>query len=270
MASWQDGPARNWPNANDFSALRSCLRMLVAIVPADTLRIDHLDQEKLFHSTLPPSAAQKRLVLVVVLVLATAFFITAGPLSSVRLPKLEAFVLVYATAMFLNTTVTAVLLVGQFLILQSGALMAIACGYLFAALMITPWMLTFPGILPAELFGVVLQAPTSALDYLYCRGQFSQREETRPAVMLLDLKLPKINGLEVLQEVRSDPQLRVLPVVVLTSSHEEKDLVRSYGLGVNAYVVKPVDFHAYVNAVKELGVFWAVINEPPPGTIRRR
>ena len=104
-----------------------------------------------------------------------------------------------------------------------------------------------------------------ALDYLHCRGQFSERDGTRPAVMLLDLKLPKINGLEVLQHVRSDQQLKLLPVVVLTSSHEEKDLVRSYELGVNAYVVKPVDFHAFVNAVKELGIFWAVINEPPPG-----
>jgi CheY-like chemotaxis protein len=108
-----------------------------------------------------------------------------------------------------------------------------------------------------------------ALDYLYCRGQFSGRDGNRPAVMLLDLKLPKINGLEVLQQVRSDPQLRVLPVVVLTSSNEEKDLVRSYELGVNAYVVKPVDFHAFVNAVKELGVFWAVINEPPPGSMKK-
>jgi CheY-like chemotaxis protein len=108
-----------------------------------------------------------------------------------------------------------------------------------------------------------------ALDYLYCRGQFSGRDGNRPAVMLLDLKLPKINGLEVLQQVRSDPQLRVLPVVVLTSSHEERDLVRSYELGVNAYVVKPVDFHAFVNAVKELGVFWAVINEPPPGSMKK-
>jgi CheY-like chemotaxis protein len=104
-----------------------------------------------------------------------------------------------------------------------------------------------------------------ALDYLHCRGQFSERDGTRPAVMLLDLKLPKINGLEVLQHVRSDQRLKLLPVVVLTSSHEEKDLVRSYELGVNAYVVKPVDFHAFVNAVKELGIFWAVINEPPPG-----
>ena len=108
-----------------------------------------------------------------------------------------------------------------------------------------------------------------ALDYLYCRDQFSGRDGSRPAVMLLDLKLPKINGLEVLQQIRSDQELRLLPVVILTSSHEEKDLVRSYELGVNAYVVKPVDFHAFVNAVKELGVFWAVINQPPPGSIKK-
>jgi CheY-like chemotaxis protein len=109
-----------------------------------------------------------------------------------------------------------------------------------------------------------------ALDYLYCRDQFSGRDGSRPAVMLLDLKLPKINGLEVLQQIRSDQELRLLPVVILTSSHEEKDLVRSYELGVNAYVVKPVDFHAFVNAVKDLGVFWAMINEPPPGSMMKK
>jgi CheY-like chemotaxis protein len=108
-----------------------------------------------------------------------------------------------------------------------------------------------------------------ALDYLYCRGQFSGRDGTRTAVMLLDLKLPKINGLEVLEQIRSDEELRVLPVVVLTSSHEERDLIRSYELGVNAYVVKPVDFHTFVNAVKELGVFWAMINEPPPSSMKK-
>ena len=108
-----------------------------------------------------------------------------------------------------------------------------------------------------------------ALDYLYCRGQFNARSGGNPAVMLLDLKLPKIDGLEVLQQIRSDEQLRMIPVVVLTSSHEEKDLVRSYKLGVNAYVVKPVDFHEFVNAVKELAVFWAIINQPPPGSISK-
>jgi DNA-binding response OmpR family regulator len=85
----------------------------------------------------------------------------------------------------------------------------------------------------------------------------------------LDLKLPKVDGLEVLKQVKSDGDLKVIPVVVLTSSKEEKDMVASYKLGVNAYVVKPVDFHEFVNAIKELGVFWAVINEPPPGSVRR-
>jgi DNA-binding response OmpR family regulator len=88
--------------------------------------------------------------------------------------------------------------------------------------------------------------------------------------MLLDLKLPKVNGFEVLEQVRADESLKTLPVVVLTSSHEEQDLVKSYKLGVNAYVVKPVEFHQFVNAVKELGIFWAVINEPPPGSVRTR
>ena len=104
-----------------------------------------------------------------------------------------------------------------------------------------------------------------ALDYLYCRGEFSTRSSDNPAVMLLDLKLPKVDGLEVLQQIKSDEQLKMIPVVVLTSSHEEKDMVRSYKLGVNAYVVKPVDFHEFVNAVKELGVFWAVINRAAAG-----
>jgi CheY-like chemotaxis protein len=108
-----------------------------------------------------------------------------------------------------------------------------------------------------------------ALDYLYCRGKFAGRSNDNPAVMLLDLKLPKIDGLEVLQEIKSDEKLKMIPVVVLTSSHEEKDMVASYRLGVNAYVVKPVDFHEFVNAIKELGVFWGVINQPPPGSIRK-
>jgi DNA-binding response OmpR family regulator len=89
-------------------------------------------------------------------------------------------------------------------------------------------------------------------------------------VMLLDLKLPKVDGLEVLQQIKADEKLRMIPVVVLTSSREERDMVASYKLGVNAYVVKPVDFHEFVNAIKELGVFWAVINEPPPGSVRKR
>jgi CheY-like chemotaxis protein len=108
-----------------------------------------------------------------------------------------------------------------------------------------------------------------ALDYLYCREQFASRPNESPAVILLDLKLPKVNGLEVLQQIRSDERLKMIPVVVLTSSHEEKDMLTSYKLGVNAYVVKPVDFHEFVNAVKELGMFWAVINQPPPGSVKR-
>jgi CheY-like chemotaxis protein len=111
---------------------------------------------------------------------------------------------------------------------------------------------------------VVCRDGQEALDYLYSRGKFSDRVNENPAVMLLDLKLPKVDGLEVLQQVKSDERLRMIPVVMLTSSHEEKDMIRSYKLGVNAYVVKPVDFHEFVNAVKELGVFWAVINQPPP------
>jgi DNA-binding response OmpR family regulator len=114
---------------------------------------------------------------------------------------------------------------------------------------------------------VVTRDGQEALDYLHRRGQYSNRSQENPAVILLDLKLPKVDGLEVLQEIRSDERLQMVPVIVLTSSHQEKDVMRSYKLGVNAYVVKPVDFHEFVNAVKELGVFWAVINEPPPGSI---
>jgi CheY-like chemotaxis protein len=116
---------------------------------------------------------------------------------------------------------------------------------------------------------VVVRDGNEALDYLYCREQFASRPEESPAVILLDLKLPKVNGLEVLQQIRSDDRLKMVPVVVLTSSHEERDMLRSYQLGVNAYVVKPVDFHEFVNAVKELGMFWAVINQPPPGSAKK-
>src|ERR1700738_1358228 len=117
---------------------------------------------------------------------------------------------------------------------------------------------------------VVTRDGEEALDYLYCRGNFQTRSSDNPAVLLLDLKLPKRDGLEVLQQIKSDEKLKVIPVVVLTSSHEEKDVVASYKLGVNAYVVKPVDFHQFVEAIKELGVFWAVINEPPPGSVRKK
>jgi len=117
---------------------------------------------------------------------------------------------------------------------------------------------------------VVTRDGEEALDYLYCRGSFKMRTNENPAVLLLDLKLPKIDGLEVLQQIKSDEKLRMIPVVVLTSSREERDMVASYKLGVNAYVVKPVDFHEFVNAIKELGVFWAIINEPPPGSVKRK
>ncbi|HEY6768421.1 MAG TPA: response regulator [Candidatus Sulfotelmatobacter sp.] len=116
---------------------------------------------------------------------------------------------------------------------------------------------------------VVTRDGQEALDYLHRRGQYSNRSDENPAVILLDLKLPKVDGLQVLQQIKSDERLKMVPVIVLTSSHQEKDVMRSYKLGVNAYVVKPVDFHEFVNAVKELGVFWAVTNEPPPGSIRK-
>ena len=117
---------------------------------------------------------------------------------------------------------------------------------------------------------IVVRDGAEALDYLHTKGNYRSRIRENPAVVLLDLKLPKVDGLEVLREIRSDERLKLIPVVVLTSSREDRDMVASYKLGVNAYVVKPVDFHAFVNAVKELGVFWAVINEPPPGSIARK
>jgi len=116
---------------------------------------------------------------------------------------------------------------------------------------------------------VVATDGEEALDYLYYRGKFQRRSGENPAVMLLDLKLPKVDGLEVLQRVKADENLKMIPVVVLTSSREERDMLSSYKLGVNAYVVKPVDFHEFVNAIKELGIFWAIINEPPPGSVER-
>ncbi len=116
---------------------------------------------------------------------------------------------------------------------------------------------------------VVARDGEEALDYLYRRGIFKLRSAGHPAVVLLDLKLPKVDGLEVLKQIKNDDDLRAVPVVMLTSSREEKDLVQSYNLGVNAYVVKPVDFHEFVDSLKELGLFWAVINQPPPGSVKR-
>ena len=104
---------------------------------------------------------------------------------------------------------------------------------------------------------------SEALDYLYRRGNFALRTTDHPAVILLDLKMPKVDGLQVLKTIKNDHQLKSIPVVVLTSSREESDLVESYNLGVNAYVVKPVEFDRFVHAVSQLGVFWALINEPP-------
>lgn len=110
----------------------------------------------------------------------------------------------------------------------------------------------------------VVRDGEEALDYLYRRGTHATRAAQNPAVVLLDLKLPKIDGLEVLERVKSDEKLRTIPVVMLTSSREESDLMRSYDLGVNAYVVKPVEFGEFMDALKDLGFFWAVINQPPP------
>ncbi|MBE3073848.1 MAG: response regulator [Actinobacteria bacterium] len=106
-----------------------------------------------------------------------------------------------------------------------------------------------------------------AMEYLRREGAFSEREPGDPAVVLLDIKMPRKNGLEVLREIRGDPALKRLPVVILTSSREEQDLITSYDLGVNAYVVKPVDFPSFIDAVTQLGVFWALINERPPNSV---
>ncbi len=111
---------------------------------------------------------------------------------------------------------------------------------------------------------VVLRDGVAALDFLYARGEHAAPSRPNPVVMLLDLKMPKLNGLDVLKQIKSDERLKLLPVVMLTSSREERDLVASYQLGVNAYVVKPVSFQEFVSSIKGLGIFWALINEPPP------
>ncbi len=113
---------------------------------------------------------------------------------------------------------------------------------------------------------VVCRDGEEALNYLLSRGSGEGQQGGYPAVMLLDLKLPKVDGLEVLETVRKTEGLKRLPVVILTSSREEGDLMKSYNLGVNAYVVKPVEFQEFINAIQKLGVFWAVLNEPPPGS----
>jgi CheY-like chemotaxis protein len=116
----------------------------------------------------------------------------------------------------------------------------------------------------------VVRDGVEALDYLYRRGAFVSRPNGNPVVILLDLKMPRLDGVQVLRQLKSDETLRSVPVVVLTSSREERDLEEAYRLGVNAYVVKPVQFTEFVRVVKEIGVFWALINEPPPGRVKKR
>ncbi|WP_438480064.1 response regulator [Oleiharenicola lentus] len=115
---------------------------------------------------------------------------------------------------------------------------------------------------------VVVRDGEQAVNYLFRKGDYANRTQGNPAVVLLDLKLPKIDGIEVLERIKAEPTLRTVPVVMLTSSKMESDLTRAYALGVNAYVVKPIHFAEFIEAVRELGVFWAVLNEPPPGSFR--
>lgn len=111
---------------------------------------------------------------------------------------------------------------------------------------------------------VVVRDGEETLDYLFRRDKYKDRKNGNPAVVLLDLKMPKVDGLEVLRQIKESDDLRLIPVIILTSSKMESDLITSYDLGVNAYVVKPVEFEDFVKAVKELGSFWAILNEPPP------
>ena len=116
---------------------------------------------------------------------------------------------------------------------------------------------------------IVARHGGEGLDYLYRRANFQDRTPGNPIVVFLDLKMPKVDGLEVLRTIKGDASLKTIPVVILTSSREEIDLVNSYQLGVNAYVVKPVGFGQFTDAIRQLGMFWAVLNEPPPGTMKR-
>jgi len=116
---------------------------------------------------------------------------------------------------------------------------------------------------------VVVHDGAEAMDYLLRKGKFEGLPAANPGVVLLDLKMPKVDGLEVLRRMRADKNLQSIPVVMLTSSREERDIVESYHLGVNAYVVKPVAFQEFIHAVKNLGLFWAVVNEPPPGSVKK-
>ena len=116
---------------------------------------------------------------------------------------------------------------------------------------------------------VVVRDGIEALEYLQRRGSFAQRPEGNPAVILLDLKMPRTDGIEVLRKLKADEHLRLIPVVIMTSSRESRDLEQCYKLGTNAYVVKPVLFPEFVEAVKQIGLFWALLNESPPGSIRQ-
>lgn len=111
---------------------------------------------------------------------------------------------------------------------------------------------------------VVTRDGEEALDYLYCRGNFQKRDQENPIVVLLDLKMPKVDGLEVLRQIKADANLKTIPVVMLTSSHETQDLRQCYQLGVNAYVVKPMEFNQFMKTVQEIEAFWCEINKPPP------
>lgn len=115
----------------------------------------------------------------------------------------------------------------------------------------------------------VVNDGAEALDFLFCHEKYKNRPNSNPAVILLDLKLPKVDGMEVLRQIRADERLNMIPVVIVTSSKEEADLVKGYQLGTNAYVQKPIDFKQFIEAIKQLGVFWAIINEPPPGSIKK-
>ena len=116
---------------------------------------------------------------------------------------------------------------------------------------------------------MVVNDGAEALDYLHRQGKYRLRSNGDPVVVLLDLKMPKVDGMEVLRRMKSDPTLKIIPVVILTSSREERDIIEGYELGVNAYVVKPVDFDQFIEAVKELGLFWVLINEPPLGSVQK-
>ena len=111
---------------------------------------------------------------------------------------------------------------------------------------------------------IVVHNGAEVLDFVFRRNAYAQRPDVQPAVVLLDLKMPRVDGLETLRQLRAHPDTRTIPIVILTSSREENDLVKGYELGANSYVVKPVDFDQFISAVSQLGVFWAIVNEPPP------